>query len=345
MIIIKRILLCMLVILLTGLAVSEMSEAQTAEKEASFYKGKLITFIVPYSPGGGYDAYARMIAPYLEKYTGATVIVKNVPGGGTLTGTLQMYRAKPDGLTLSIVQLSSLIARALLGESLGFDLNKFSWLARVASENRLVVSGAKSGYRAIEDMLKASKQIKFSAAGVLSSDFNHIALFAEALNLNVRLITAYEGSNEQDLAVVRGDVEATLGSYTSKLKFIKSGDMIPIVQFGETRDKEISSIPLGTELPNLQPNDRAMLSFVNQQAAFDRVLAAPPGIGPSRLQFLREVVMKALNDPELISIGEKQRRPIIPADDRAVERAVKHDLQMPQNDKELMKQAINKHKG
>lgn len=341
----KRILLCTIGILLMEWVISGNIKAQTIAQEAAFYKGKIITFIVPYSPGGGYDAYARMIAPYVEKYAGSTVIVKNVPGGGTLTGTLQTYRSKPDGLTISIVQLSSLIARALLGESLGFDLNKFSWLARVASENRLVVSGAKSAYRTIEDMLKASKQIKFSAAGVLSSDFNHIALLAEALNLGVKLITAYEGSNEQDLAVVRGDVEATLGSYTSKLKFIKSGDMIPIVQFGETRDREISKIPLGTELPNLQANGRAMLSFVNQQAAFDRVLAAPPGIGSSRLQFLREVVMKALNDPELISIGEKQRRPIIPADDMAVERAVKHDLQMPQNDKELIKQAIIKHKG
>ncbi|NWG76132.1 MAG: hypothetical protein HXY24_16290, partial [Rubrivivax sp.] len=256
----KRILLSLLVFLLVGLAGAERSEAQATSKEVSFYKGKVITFIVPYSPGGGYDAYARMIAPYLEKYTGATVIVKNVSGGGTLTGTLQMYRAKPDGLTLSIVQLSALIARTLLGESLGFDLNRFSWLARVGSENRLVVAGARSEYKAIGDMLKATKPIKFSAAGVLSSDFNHIALVAEALNLNVRLITAFEGSTEQDLAVVRGDVEATLGSYTTKLKFIKSGDMIPIVQFGEVRDKGLPKIPLGTELPNLQPNSKALLT-------------------------------------------------------------------------------------
>lgn len=341
----KTILTCMLAILLIVLAISEKSPAQTASKEAAFYKGKVITFIVPYSPGGGYDAYARMIAPYLEKYTGGTVIVKNVPGGGTLTGTLQMYRSKPDGLTISILQLSALIARTLLGENLGFDLNKFSWLARVGSENRLVVAGAKSEYKTIGDMLKASKPIKFSAAGVLSSDFNHIALVAEALNLNVKLITAYEGSNEQDLAVVRGDVEATLGSYTSKLKFIKSGDMIPIIQFGELRDKGIPKIPLGTELPNLQPNSKALLAFINHQAAFDRVLAAAPGIESSRLQFLREVVMKVLTEPELVAIGEKQGRPFVPADAEAVERAVKNDLQMAGDVKELINQVIKKHKG
>jgi len=339
----KNVLVWIIALGIVGCLVSFSSEAQSAE--AAFFKGKVLTFIVPYSPGGGYDAYVRMISPYLEKHTGSTVVVKNVPGGGTLTGTLQMYRSRPDGLTLSIVQLSALIARTLLGDNLGFELNKFNWLARVASENRLVVAAAKSEYRTIADMMKPSKQIKFSAAGVLSSDFNHIALVAEALNLNVRLITAFEGSNEQDLAVVRGDVDATLGSYSSKAKFIKSGDMFPIIQFGEGREKDISKIPLGTELPNLQPNAKALLAFNNQQAAFDRVLAAPPGIESSRLQFLREAVTKALNEPELIAMGLKQGRPIIPASAEAVDQAVRNDLQMPKAIQDLIKQAIHKHKG
>ena len=326
------------------------SRAQAAEKqalspEAAFYKGKVLVLIVPYSPGGGYDAYARMIAPYLEKNTGSTVVVQNVPGGGTLVGTLQMYRAKPDGLTMAIVQLSALVARTILGDTLGFDLNKFNWLARVASENRLIVAGAKSPYRNTEDMKKAAGPIKFSAAGVLSSDFNHIALTAEALGLNIKLITAFEGSSEQDLAVIRGDVDATLGSYTSKLKFIKTGDMIPIVQFASARHKEMSKIPLGTELPNLSANGKVLLAFNNQQAAFDRVFAAPPGIPPARLKFLRDAVMKTLTNPELIAIGEKQRRPVDPVDAAAVTEAVKHDLQMAPQQKELIKQAIYKYKG
>ena len=312
--------------------------------EAAFYKGKVLVLIVPYSPGGGYDAYARMIAPYLEKNTGSTVVVQNVPGGGTLVGTLQMYRAKPDGLTMSIVQLSALITRALLGDTLGFDLEKFSWLARVASENRLITAGAKSGFKTVEDMKKFGKPIKLSAAGVLSSDFNHIALFAEALGLNIRLITAYEGSSEQDLAVIRGDVEGTVGSYTSKLKFLKSGDMVPIVQFASARHKEMANIPLGTELPGLSANGQALMAFINQQAAFDRVFAAPPGIPPARLKFLREAVMRSLSNPELMAIAEKQHRPLDPVDFSIVAQAVRKDMQMPPQAKDLIKKSIYKYK-
>ncbi len=346
----KNVLLVLTFVLAFTLATSITNMAQGAEKpaaspEAAFYKGKVLVLIVPYSPGGGYDAYARMIAPYLEKNTGSTVVVQNVPGGGTLVGTLQMYRAKPDGLTMSIVQLSALVTRTLLGDTLGFDLNKFNWLARVASENRLIVAGAKSGFKNIEDMKRSSKTIKFSAAGVLSSDFNHIALSAEAVGLNIKLITAFEGSNEQDLAVIRGDVDATLGSYTSKLKFIKTGDMTPIIQFASARHKDMSNIPLGTELTNLSPNGKALMDFCNQQAAFDRVFAAPPGIPPARLKFLRDAVMRSLTNPELMAIGEKQRRPLDPVDAATVARAVKNDLQMPAQTKELIKQVIYKYKG
>jgi tripartite-type tricarboxylate transporter receptor subunit TctC len=347
----KKTILRVVAFMLAFALVTSLTDAgQAADKpaaspEAAFYKGKVLVVIVPYSPGGGYDAYARMIAPYLEKNTGSTVVVQNVPGGGTLVGALQMYRAKPDGLTMSIVQLSALVARTLLGDTLGFDLSKFNWLARVASENRLIVAGGKSGFKNIEDMKKSSRTLKFSAAGVLSSDFNHIALSAEALGLNIKMITAFEGSNEQDLAVIRGDVDATLGSYTSKLKFIKTGDMVPIIQFAAVRHKEMPNIPLGTELPNLSPNGKALLAFCNQQAIFDRVFAAPPGIPPARLKFLRDAVMRSLTNPELMAIGEKQRRPLDPVDAAAVTQAVKNDLQMPVQTKELIKQSIYKYKG
>jgi tripartite-type tricarboxylate transporter receptor subunit TctC len=194
-------------------------------------------------------------------------------------------------------------------------------------------------------MKKSTRPIKFSAAGVLSADFNHIALFAEALGLNVKLITAYESSSEQDLAVIRGDVDGTLGSYTSKQKFFKSGDMIPILQFAAKRHKEMPTVLLGTELPNLTPTGKSLLTFINHQATFDRVFAASPGIPPARLRFLKTAVMKALNDPELQAIGEQQKRPLDPADATAVSQSVKQDLQMPATLKELINKTLKGYKG
>src|SRR5919112_1224080 len=59
-----------------------LSPAAAQNAEEAFFKGKTVKIVVGYGPGGGYDVYARMLAPYLGKTLGATVIVENQPGAG-----------------------------------------------------------------------------------------------------------------------------------------------------------------------------------------------------------------------------------------------------------------------
>ncbi len=75
--------------LLAGAAILSQSLPAQAQNADGFLKGKTVHFIVGYSPGGGYDTYARMLAPFFEKHTGATVVVENKPGGGGMTALNQ----------------------------------------------------------------------------------------------------------------------------------------------------------------------------------------------------------------------------------------------------------------
>ena len=72
------------------------SSAAAQESEQAFFAGKTVRFVVGFGPGGGYDAYARMLAPYLSKTLGATVIVENRPGAGGLLALNGLYIAPPD---------------------------------------------------------------------------------------------------------------------------------------------------------------------------------------------------------------------------------------------------------
>jgi tripartite-type tricarboxylate transporter receptor subunit TctC len=111
-------------------------------KEAEFYKGKVIDFIVPYKTGGGYDVWARAMAPFLGKVTGATFVIKNMPGAGSLVGTNRLYVSDPNGLTIGILNGPGIV-QAQLTEVSGvkFDLLKFTWLGRQTSEQRVVCVG------------------------------------------------------------------------------------------------------------------------------------------------------------------------------------------------------------
>ena len=80
----------------------------SAENPSSFYKGKVISFIVGYSPGGGYDTWTRLLSATMEKYLNATVVVRNMPGAGALIGLNYMSKtAKRNGTVLMISPTAS----------------------------------------------------------------------------------------------------------------------------------------------------------------------------------------------------------------------------------------------
>src|ERR1051325_419912 len=80
------------------------SNAQAQDAEKAFYAGKTVRMIVGSGVGGGYDVFSRLIAPYLSKTLGTTVIVENVPGAGGLVAMNKLYVAPPDGLQISLTQ-------------------------------------------------------------------------------------------------------------------------------------------------------------------------------------------------------------------------------------------------
>ena len=95
---------------------------------AAFYKGKNLMLVVPYKPGGGYDLWCRLFAPYLAKYTGARVIVKNIPGAGGMVGVNEVYNARANGLTINIQNAVASVTNQLAEvKGVRYDLVKYSW--------------------------------------------------------------------------------------------------------------------------------------------------------------------------------------------------------------------------
>src|ERR1700692_3001493 len=110
--------------LAAALAAAVMGPAARAQDaERAYFSGKTVRMVVGYGPGGGYDAYARMIAPHLSKVLGANVVVENQPGAGGLVALNRIYTAAPDGLTMMIVNGTG-AALSQLSEQAGvrFDL-------------------------------------------------------------------------------------------------------------------------------------------------------------------------------------------------------------------------------
>ena len=108
-----------------ALAATAMLTTTSANAADPYFKGKTITFVVGFGAGGGYDAYARMLAPHFERELGADVVVVNKPGAGGMSALNRLYSAPADPLQMTIVNGTGAGLQQLLGmKAAKFDLTK-----------------------------------------------------------------------------------------------------------------------------------------------------------------------------------------------------------------------------
>jgi len=281
-------------------------------KEADFYKGKVVDCIIPYRTGGGYDNWIRLLSPFFAKYTGATLVAKNMPGAGGLVGTNRLYTSDTNGLTIGILNGPGLMQAQLTGiAGVKFDLLKFAWLGRLTSEQKIICVGSKSKLKTIEAMKQSPKPIKFGAPGLGSSMFMEAALAAEALGLKIDLITGYETSEEVDLAVIRGELDAATGSFSSKIDTVKNGDMALVAQFGKVKESDLTHVPDLGNLPGMSSEGKQLVELLVALGESGRPIAGPPGANPERMKSVEEALKKSLEDPGFIQLAKKQQMDII----------------------------------
>lgn len=283
--------------------------APAAESGAAFFKGKTVTYIVSTNPGGNYDAYGRLIAATMEKYLpGSHFVVKNVPGAGHIIGANQIYNAKPNGLTIGTFNTGLVYAQILKRKGIRFDLAKMSFLGKAASDPRVLILSSKSPHQSFSDLQKAGNPIKMAAAGVGSAAYNETKMLENAFGLKLEVITGYRG-NAGEMAILRGEIDAQLGSYSSLLDFVNNGYARIVLQVG---GKPPAGVPRAIDIASTD-EARAIVNLINSQAELARLTAGPPGIPADRLQALRTAYKAALEDSKLLADTKKRNMPIAPA--------------------------------
>jgi tripartite-type tricarboxylate transporter receptor subunit TctC len=307
---------CIGFVVLVALLVLSLGERESAlagaTKEADFYKGKVIDCIVPYRTGGGYDNWVRALSLFFTKYTGATLVTKNMPGAGGLVGTNKLYTSDTNGLTIGILNGPGLMQAQLTGiGGVKFDLLKFTWLGRLTSEQKVICVGSKSKFKTLEAMKQSARPIKFGAPGLGSSMFMEAALAAEALGLKIDLVTGYETSEEVDLAVIRGELDAATGSFSSKIDTVKNGDMALVAQFGDVKETDLTNVPNLGNLPGMSSEGKQLIELLVALGGSGRFMAGPPRANPERMKVLEEALKKTLEDPGFIQLAKKQQMDII----------------------------------
>src|SRR5215471_6582813 len=130
------------VVIGAGAAASALALPRAAQSAASAFPNKNIQFVIPYAPGGGFDVYPRVVAPVMEKYlpNKVNIVPINVPSGGGSRGVAQLYRAKPDGYTIGILNVPGMFILQQQQGAGTYDLAKFSWIGSMGEGERYFIS-------------------------------------------------------------------------------------------------------------------------------------------------------------------------------------------------------------
>jgi tripartite-type tricarboxylate transporter receptor subunit TctC len=283
--------------------------ARAQDGERAYFSGKTVRIVVGYGPGGGYDAYARMIAPHLSKALGASVVVENQPGAGGLVALNRIYAAAPDGLTMMIVNGTG-AALSQLTEQPGvrFDLGQFGYLGTVSASPWMWLVGPNSTIRTPQDAIKLGKKMNWAASGPADGLSDGAAFTCEALALDCHVVLGYAGSNQAALAVTQGEMDAIYVSDTSANNYVASGQQRVIAAMGRAKSRFFPDAPTIFEAVKLTSDQQWLFDFRGKLEDLGRILLVPPNMPPGRIAALQAAVKQTLNEPALVAEGEKSQR-------------------------------------
>lgn len=304
---------------LKGLAASVVAGASLsagsvafAQDAAAFYKDNVIKWIVPYKPGGGYDEYSRLLAPYMEKYTGARVDIVNMPGSGGMKGAVEIFKSPADGLNIGIINGSAMVTNQLAEiEGAEYKVGDYNYLGRIVADQRVFVVGANSGIDSFDDLMSDGETVVIGATGLGGSTYVDAVISGEAFGMDQKVVHGFNSSGDIRTAMLRGDLHAMWGSLGSALDGINNGDHKVILHDQRQATGILEGIPSIWDVA-AGMDDPAKVTEILEAwdalSAVGRPVAAPPGVPEDRLAFLRDAFAKAMNDPEFVAKANESSR-------------------------------------
>jgi tripartite-type tricarboxylate transporter receptor subunit TctC len=252
-----------------------MPVSYAQESEKAFYAGKTVRMIVGSSVGGGYDVFSRLIAPYVAKTLGATVIVENVPGAGGLVAVNRLYTSPPDGLTISLTQGTMAAVAQLMGDQAArYDLAKFSYLATVGAPPGLWLVKPDSPIREVQQAIDARMKWRWASAGGTSGLGLGAAFTCEALKLDCHIVQGYKSSADAGLAVTRGEMDALYVPESSANHFVKSKQNWALATISRTKSQFFKDRPTVFEAAKIDPDRIWAMDFLANIEGLGRLLMA-----------------------------------------------------------------------
>jgi tripartite-type tricarboxylate transporter receptor subunit TctC len=232
--------------MITRLALILIAAVLAAPAQAQSYPSKPVKLVVGFTPGGGVDINARLLAPRLAEYLGQPFVVENKPGAGTNIANEFVARSAPDGYTL-LVNTAALAINMSLYRKLPFDaLRDFAPVSMFSQSPNVLVVPAMHRVGSVRELVARAKaspgKLNYSSAGVGTTQ--HLA--AELFKLRTGSFIVhipYRGSAPSLAALMAGEVDLSFANIPAIQPHVKSGRLRALAVAAPQRDPQLPDVP------------------------------------------------------------------------------------------------------
>jgi tripartite-type tricarboxylate transporter receptor subunit TctC len=308
--------------LIIGLCTFLSAAPAQAQDAGAFFKGRTITIVVGNSAGGGYDLNARFLARHLGKHIpgNPTIVVQNRPGAGGLNAANYVYNVVPkDGLTLGIIGRIQILEPLFSKQP--FDGTKFGWIGSISKDTSTCISRGDSAIKSWDDLM--TKEYVAAGQGVGADPDTYALMIKNLFGAHVKLVTGYPGTNDQMLAMSRGEVDGLCGISYSTLKarhanLMATKQIHVLVQNALEREPELPDVPLITQFVK-DPETLGIVKLIVGTLSMARPFFTPPAIPEEQKAALRAAFDATMADQEFLADADKLRIDVAPMTGAAID--------------------------
>jgi len=333
----------------TGAPATTPAAAATAAATpdvAAFYRGKTVTILVGYGPGGGYDTYARTLAAHLGTQIpgNPTVIVQNMPGAGSILSANHLFTAAPKDGTMIGTFGRGLPYTELIGQpEAKFKSAEFNWIGSMNDEVSVCVARSDAPVKKFADVF--TTPLKIGATGP-DDDTGFFPRFLNGLlGTKFELVTGYKGGNDVNLALERGEIQGRCGFSWSSLvstkpQWLKDKFVTLLVQMSLAKHPDIpKDVPLIMDYAKTD-EQRQLFEVIFSRQTMGRPFAAPPGVPAERVAALRTAFDKTMADPAFKADAAKAKQELNPKSGAEIQKIIAKIFTTPQAQIDKLKQIV-----
>ena len=301
--------------------------AVQADPLADFYKAHRVTMYIGYSPGGGYDRYARTIARHMGDHIPGhpTIVSKNATGAGSMRLANEIYNTLPqDGTAMATVS-RGIPAEKMQGNPLAkYDPRKFNWIGSANNETSTCVVWHTSPVKTLQDFLNTKLVVGGTGPSADTDVFPRV--LNNVIGTKLKVVTGYPGGNDINLALERGEVQGRCGwSWSSVIstrpKWLKEGKIRVLLAMSVERNPALKDVPFVMDLAKTE-RDRKILQVIFARQAIGRPYLVGPKVPADRVKALRVAFMATMKDPKFLKDAAKGKLEITPISGETAQKVV-----------------------